>query len=112
MSKLNKAQRKKAYTHVRDLIIKGNNLDGSHWDGVFGVFGVCEMLGQWLEREDSSLWFDNDRKSIHHFPEFQEEEPVKKYNDGPFWWDHRDNQIRIDVLNRCINKLKPIKKAL
>ena len=103
MSKLNKSQRKKAYVYVRDRIMMGDNVVPHN-----GRWGVCEMLEIWLVHEDEDLYYTDN--CLSNFPEFLEEEPVQKPSNGPFWWPEHNDQLRIDALNRCIDKLKPIKK--
>lgn len=107
MSKLNKAQRKKAYISVRNRIIEGRNI---MFEDELGKLGVCEMLSEYVGQHHTELCIGEVDDKLKYFPEFLEERPVGCTGKYSFWWDEDNDQLRIDALNRCIDKLKPIKK--
>lgn len=103
MSSLSKSERKSAYVYARNQIRKGLNIAdlGTIWEG---KLGVCELLREWLVKKNPELVTGSSYTIVNLFPEFSEEKPVDtSYH--PFWWDENDDQIRIDVLTNCINKL-------
>lgn len=101
---LTKRQRKSAFVYARNRILKGKNID--EW----GKIGMCTLLAAWL-KEKGPEFADPTHDILdpmRWFPEFVEEEPIVKIDNGPdegMWFPEDDDASRVEVLNKCINKL-------